>query len=57
MVKKSEQKQHRQIGAKFDVEQWRRLRALAIQQGRTGTELLHEAISDYLQRHEKGVRK
>jgi hypothetical protein len=41
----------RSIGAKVDVQLWRRLRALAIKQGRRSGGLLDEAIDGYLGKH------
>ena len=39
------------IGVKVDDQLWRRLRALAIKQGRLTGELLDEAIEGYLSKH------
>ncbi len=36
------------IGAKVDVMLWLQLRTLAIQQGRRSSDLLNEAIDEYL---------
>lgn len=55
---KAEQKLYKQVGVKFDVEKWRRLKIMAAIQGRTVTVLLDDAIKDYLERHEGSkVRK
>ena len=40
------------IGVKVDATLWRRLRVLAIQQGKRSYELLDEAIEGYLCEHE-----
>jgi hypothetical protein len=39
------------IGAKVDVTLWLQLRTLAIQQGRRSSDLLNEAIDEYLNKH------
>jgi metal-responsive CopG/Arc/MetJ family transcriptional regulator len=41
------------IGVSIDTELWRRLRALAIRQGKLTGELLDAAIKEYLDSHEK----
>ena len=40
------------IGVSIDMGIWRRLRALAIKEGKLTGELLDKAIDDYLQKHE-----
>jgi hypothetical protein len=44
-------KHKKNIGVKVDDFLWRRLRALAIKQGRLSGELLDEAIEDYLEKN------
>ena len=41
------------IGVSIDTELWRRLRAVAIRQGKLTGELLDAAIKEYLDSHEK----
>jgi hypothetical protein len=41
------------IGVSINTELWRRLRALAIRQGKLTGELLDAAIKEYLDSHEK----
>jgi hypothetical protein len=45
-------KYKKNIGVKVDDLLWRRLRALAIKQGRLSGELLDEAIADYLAKND-----
>jgi len=40
------------IGVSIDMVIWRRLRALAIKEGKLTGELLDKAIEEYLQKHE-----
>jgi hypothetical protein len=40
------------IGVPIDEQLWRRIRALAIREGKLTGELLDQAISDYLEKHE-----
>jgi hypothetical protein len=40
------------IGVSIDMFIWRRLRALAIKEGKLTGELLDKAIEEYLQKHE-----
>ena len=40
------------IGVSIDMVIWRRLRALAIKEGKLTGELLDKAIDEYLQKHE-----
>ncbi|MFH0813076.1 MAG: ribbon-helix-helix domain-containing protein [Pseudomonadota bacterium] len=42
------------IGVSIDDVLWRRLRALAIREGKLTGELLDEAIEEYLEKYEKG---
>ena len=41
----------KQIGAKIDATLWKELRKLAIEQDRTATQLLNEAMREYLAKH------
>ncbi len=41
------------IGVTIDTELWRRLRAIAIRQGKLTSVLLDAAIKEYLDSHEK----
>ncbi len=50
--KDSPELERRQVGVKVNISLWRRLRALAIKEGKLGGELLDEAIRDYLERNE-----
>ena len=40
------------IGVPIDEHLWRRIRALAVREGKLTGELLDQAISDYLDKHE-----
>ncbi len=51
---KVEKPKVKQLGIKVDVDLWRRFRTLAFQQDRTATELLEEAMREYLERHHGG---
>ena len=44
------------IGATVDLELWRRLRALAIRQGKRSGDLLDEAMKMYLDKMESNVK-
>ena len=44
----------RQIGVKLDMDLWRELRILALEEDRTAGELLEEAMREYLERHRRG---
>lgn len=50
-----EEKKTKQLGIQIDVERWRRFRMLAIKQDRTATELMEEAMAEYLERHGRDV--
>lgn len=41
----------KQIGAKIDPVLWQEMRVLALRTGRTATDLLNEAMREYLERH------
>jgi len=41
----------KQIGVKIDPALWKELRMVALEQDRTATELLEEAIREYIDRH------
>ncbi len=43
----------RQLGILFSEGLWIRLRMLALEQRRTGTELMEEAVREYLEKHEE----
>jgi hypothetical protein len=43
------------IGVSVDDMIWRRLRGLAIREGKLTGELLDRAIADYLEKHEQGA--
>ncbi len=43
----------RQIGAKVSVELWKQMRMLALEQGRDATQLLDEAMAEYIKKHKK----
>ena len=46
----------KQTGAKLNPETYRRVRALALLQGRTVGELIDEACTDYLAKHAQAVK-
>lgn len=56
MKKKPEAKEpepkRRQLGIKFNEGLWIRLRTVALRKRRTGTELMEEAVREYLRKHE-----
>lgn len=41
----------KQIGVKIDPALWKELRLLALKQDRTATELLEEAMKEYIKKH------
>jgi len=43
----------KQIGVKINSDLWRELRKAALDQDRTATELLEEAIQDYIEKHRR----
>ena len=56
-TKKEKQPEKKQIGVKIDSELWMEMKILALKQGRTGGELLEEAIRLYLKTKSKEVKK
>jgi hypothetical protein len=44
----------RQVGVRLDPALWRELRILAIQTDRSATEVLHQAISEFMARERQG---
>jgi macrodomain Ter protein organizer (MatP/YcbG family) len=50
-----EEKATKQLGVQVDVEVWRRFRTLAFQKGVTATDMLREAMEEYIERHRKDV--
>jgi len=50
-----EEKTTKQLGVQVDKDQWRRFRTFAMSQGRTATDLLKDAIEEYLERHKGDV--
>ncbi len=51
MTKIEKPRTMKQLGVQVDVAQWRRFRAFAMSQGRTASEVLKEAIEEYLRKH------
>ncbi len=47
-----EPKERRQLGILFSEPLWIRLRKLALDKKKTGTELMEEAVKEYLKNHE-----
>jgi len=52
--KGKEETPRKQIGVKLDMDLWRELRILALEEDRTAGELLEEAMREYLERHRRG---
>jgi predicted transcriptional regulator len=50
-LKDENPKTTKQLGVKVNIDLWREFRMLAIKQDRTATELLKEAMEEYLERH------
>ena len=48
-------KSTKQLGVKVDVERWKRFRILALKKERTATELLKQAMAEYLSNHEENT--
>ncbi len=46
-----EPKTTKQLGVQVDRDQWRRFRTLAFQKGVTATDMLREAMEEYVERH------
>lgn len=49
MIRKRNQPERKQIGVKINSELWKRIKILALEQGRTAGELLEEALRAYLE--------
>ena len=50
---RKKQPERKQIGVKIDSELWLQIKVLALKQGRTGGELLEEAMRAYLEKKAK----
>ena len=50
---RKKQPERKQIGVKLDSALWTQMKILALKQGRTGGELLEDAIRLYLEKHDK----
>jgi hypothetical protein len=47
---KIDEPERKQTGVKLDLELWREFKSIAVRRGSTATELLEEAMRDYLKR-------
>ena len=47
-------RESQQIGVRVNPTIWREIRLLAMQQDKTATELLNQAMEDFVKKHKKG---
>jgi predicted DNA-binding ribbon-helix-helix protein len=47
---KIDEPERKQTGVKLDLELWREFKSIAVRRGSTATELLEEAMRDYLKK-------
>lgn len=54
MTDKQPEKEARQLGVKINPSLWKQMKLLAVAQDKTATELLEQAMVEYIEKH-KGV--